>query len=45
MAEATEELRVSRVGKRAIEIPKGVTVSIAACTTLARYMSLAEPMP
>lgn len=29
MAEATEELRVSRVGKRAIELPKGVTVSIA----------------
>jgi large subunit ribosomal protein L6 len=28
MAEATEQLRVSRVGKRSIEIPKGVTVTV-----------------
>ncbi len=28
MAEAAEELRVSRVGKRAVEIPKGVTVAL-----------------
>lgn len=28
MTEATEELRVSRVGKRAVDIPKGVTVAV-----------------
>ena len=34
MAEQTEELRVSRVGKRPVEIPKGVTVSVAGDRTV-----------
>jgi large subunit ribosomal protein L6 len=28
MAEATEEIRVSRIGKRTVSLPKGVTVSV-----------------